>query len=44
METTRLTVAQGVLRFLTEQRTILAGQEASPSPGVFAIFRPGTGM
>lgn len=41
METTRLTVAQAIVRFMMAQRTILDGQEAPLFPGVFAIFGHG---
>jgi 3D-(3,5/4)-trihydroxycyclohexane-1,2-dione acylhydrolase (decyclizing) len=41
METTRLTVAQAIVRFLMAQRTVADGREAPLFPGVFAIFGHG---
>ncbi len=41
METTRLTVAQAIVRFLIAQRTVIDGEEAPLFPGVFAIFGHG---
>jgi 3D-(3,5/4)-trihydroxycyclohexane-1,2-dione acylhydrolase (decyclizing) len=41
METTRLTVAQAIVRFLVAQRTVIDGREAPLFPGVFAIFGHG---
>ncbi|HEV8421671.1 MAG TPA: 3D-(3,5/4)-trihydroxycyclohexane-1,2-dione acylhydrolase (decyclizing), partial [Actinomycetota bacterium] len=41
METTRLTVAQAIVRFLMAQRTIVDGNEVPLFPGVFAIFGHG---
>ena len=41
METTRLTVAQAIVRFLIAQRTIIDEREAPLFPGVFAIFGHG---
>jgi 3D-(3,5/4)-trihydroxycyclohexane-1,2-dione acylhydrolase (decyclizing) len=41
METTRLTVAQAIVRFLIAQRTEIDGEDAPLFPGVFAIFGHG---
>src|SRR6266511_909261 len=41
VETTRLTVAQAIVRFLVAQRTVIDGEEAPLFPGVFAIFGHG---
>ncbi len=41
MQTTRLTVAQAIVRFLVAQRTVIDGEEAPLFPGVFAIFGHG---
>jgi 3D-(3,5/4)-trihydroxycyclohexane-1,2-dione acylhydrolase (decyclizing) len=41
METTRLTVAQAIVRFLRAQRTVIEDREAPLFPGVFAIFGHG---
>jgi 3D-(3,5/4)-trihydroxycyclohexane-1,2-dione acylhydrolase (decyclizing) len=41
LETTRLTVAQAIVRFLIAQRTVIDGREAPLFPGVFAIFGHG---
>ncbi len=41
METTRLTVAQAIVRFLVAQRTVIDGREAPLFAGVFAIFGHG---
>jgi len=41
METTRLTTAQAIVRFLIAQRTVIDGQEVPLFPGVFAIFGHG---
>jgi len=41
METTRLTVAQAIVRFLVAQRTLIDGTEAPLFPGVFATFGHG---
>jgi 3D-(3,5/4)-trihydroxycyclohexane-1,2-dione acylhydrolase (decyclizing) len=41
LETTRLTVAQAIVRFLIAQRTVIDEREAPLFPGVFAIFGHG---
>src|SRR4029453_8755290 len=41
METTRLTVAQAIVRFLIAQRTVIDEGEVPLFPGVFAIFGHG---
>jgi 3D-(3,5/4)-trihydroxycyclohexane-1,2-dione acylhydrolase (decyclizing) len=41
METTRLTAAQAIVRFLVAQRTVVDGREVPLFPGVFAIFGHG---
>src|SRR3954464_2629867 len=41
METTRLTVAQAIVRYLIAQRTVVDGREVPLLPGVFAIFGHG---
>jgi 3D-(3,5/4)-trihydroxycyclohexane-1,2-dione acylhydrolase (decyclizing) len=41
MQTTRLTVAQAIVRFLMAQRTVIDGGDAPLFPGVFAIFGHG---
>src|SRR3569833_985389 len=41
MKTTRLTMAQALVRWLMAQRIMLDGQEAPLFPGVFAIFGHG---
>jgi TPP-dependent trihydroxycyclohexane-1,2-dione (THcHDO) dehydratase len=41
METTRLTVAQAIVKFLMAQRIVEDGREAPLFPGVFAIFGHG---
>src|SRR6266545_1252325 len=41
MDTTRLTVAQAIVRFLITQRTVIDEREGPLFPGVFAIFGHG---
>ena len=41
MDTTRLTVAQAIVRFLIAQRTVIDGRDEPLFPGVFAIFGHG---
>ena len=41
MKTIRLTMAQALVRFLVNQRTLIDGKEEALFPGVFAIFGHG---
>ena len=41
MKTIRLTMAQALVRFLVNQRTLIDGKEEAFFPGVFAIFGHG---
>ena len=41
MKTIRLTMAQALVRFLVNQRTLIDGKEEALFPGFFAIFGHG---